>query len=120
MMEAEYSDDMIDVELKAMWPEYGLTFFPKGHLYACTDQSLNDAMEEALRPREALQRRATSLTNIPATASPNSRFRPTQSTLTSWPAILGPEAPPPKRRGRGGVRCDHTALRNGLLRLGER
>jgi hypothetical protein len=50
MMEAEYSDDMIDVELKAQFPEYGASFFPKGHIHACTDQSLNDAMEEALRP----------------------------------------------------------------------
>jgi hypothetical protein len=50
LMEAEYSDDMIDVELKGFFPNYGSSTFPIGHLEACTDQSLNDAMEEALRP----------------------------------------------------------------------
>jgi hypothetical protein len=50
LMEAEYTDDMIDVELNAQFPEYGMSFFPKGHIHACTDQSLNDAAEEALHP----------------------------------------------------------------------
>lgn len=52
MMEAEYSDDMIDVELRGMFPDYGLSMFPKGHISACTDQSLNDALEMALRPED--------------------------------------------------------------------
>jgi hypothetical protein len=50
MMEAEFTDDMIDVEMNARFPEYGASFFPKGHVHACTDQSLNDAAEEALHP----------------------------------------------------------------------
>jgi hypothetical protein len=52
LMEAEYSDDMIDVELKGLFPDYGLSMFPRTHIAACTDQSLNDAAELALRPEE--------------------------------------------------------------------
>lgn len=52
MMEAEYTDDMIDVELKGLWPDYGAATFPSTHITACTDQSLNDAMELALRPED--------------------------------------------------------------------
>jgi hypothetical protein len=50
LMEAEYSDDMIDVELNALFPDYGMSMFPKSHLAVCTDQSLNDALEMALHP----------------------------------------------------------------------
>lgn len=50
LMEAEYSDDMIDVELKGLFPDYGLSMFPRAHVFACTDQSLIDAAEMALRP----------------------------------------------------------------------
>ena len=32
LMEAEYSDDMIDVELKGMFPDYGLSMFPRTHI----------------------------------------------------------------------------------------
>lgn len=52
LMEKEYSDDMIDVELRAMFPEYGMSMFPKSHIIACTDQSLNDAVDLALRPED--------------------------------------------------------------------
>jgi hypothetical protein len=48
MMENEYSDDMIDVELNAQFPDYGMSTFPSSHVLACTDQSLNDAVETAL------------------------------------------------------------------------
>jgi hypothetical protein len=50
LMEEEYSDDMIDVELRGQFPDYGMSMFPSKHVEACTDQSLNDAVEEALRP----------------------------------------------------------------------
>ena len=52
LMEAEYSDDMIDVELKGMFPDYGVSMFPRSHIMGCTDQSLNDAAELAIRPEE--------------------------------------------------------------------
>ncbi len=52
LMEAEYSDDMIDVELKGLFPDYGLSMFPRSHVAACTDQSLNDAAEMAIRPED--------------------------------------------------------------------
>ena len=42
---------MIDVELKGLFPDYGLATPPR-HVYACTDQSLNDAAELAMRPEE--------------------------------------------------------------------
>ena len=56
LMEAEYSDDMIDVELRAMFPDYGLSMFPSTHLDVCADQSLNDAVEMGLRPEKGKPR----------------------------------------------------------------
>ena len=50
LMEAEYSDDMIDVELRGMFPDYGSSMFPRSHVDACFNQDLNDAMEMALHP----------------------------------------------------------------------
>lgn len=52
LMEQEYSDEMIDVELRAKFPDYGLSMFPGSHLKACFDQSLNDALDLALHPEE--------------------------------------------------------------------
>ena len=52
LMEAEMSDEMIKVELGAEFPDYGVSMFPLSHINACTDQSLNDAVELALRPEE--------------------------------------------------------------------
>lgn len=57
LMEAEYSDDMIDVELRGLFPDYGMSLFPKSHINACTDQSLNDAAEEALHPESGPAKR---------------------------------------------------------------
>jgi len=49
-MEADYTDEMIDVELKALFPKYGLTTFPVHSIEACTSIELNDQMTEAMRP----------------------------------------------------------------------
>ncbi len=57
LMEAEYSDEMIDVELGGRFPDYGVSMFPKMHIQACTDQSMNDALELALRPEEGLPKK---------------------------------------------------------------
>nr|MBN1228874.1 terminase family protein [Anaerolineae bacterium] len=50
LMEADYTDEMIDVELRGLFPKYGLTMFPREHIDACTDMELNDLMTEAIRP----------------------------------------------------------------------
>lgn len=50
LMEKDYSDEMIDVELRAMFPDYGMSEFPKRHLDVCEEQDLNDQMAMALRP----------------------------------------------------------------------
>jgi hypothetical protein len=65
LMESEYTDDMIDVELKGLFPEYGASFFPKKHVQACTDQSLNDAAEEALHPEDGQVKRGYTVTEHP-------------------------------------------------------
>jgi len=49
-MEAEYSDEMIDVELRGLFPDYGMTTFPSSSIEACTEQAQNDEMEMATRP----------------------------------------------------------------------
>lgn len=50
MMTLEYTDEMASVELMAEFPDYGMSFFPSSHITACTDQDLNDEMEEAIHP----------------------------------------------------------------------
>jgi hypothetical protein len=57
LMEKEYSDDMIDVELGAQFPDYGVSMFPKSHLNACVDPSLYDALYEALHPESGNPKR---------------------------------------------------------------
>jgi hypothetical protein len=52
LMEADYTDEMVDVELLGMFPEYGVTTFPRVHVDACTRQELNDAMTIAIRPEK--------------------------------------------------------------------
>jgi len=51
LMEAEYTDLDIDVEMNAEFPDYGMSMFPKRHISACTDQGLNDIVMLALNPR---------------------------------------------------------------------
>ena len=65
LMEAEYSDDMILVELAAEFPDFGVSMFPRSHVAACTDQSLIDAVDEALRPASGPPRRATTWRSTP-------------------------------------------------------
>lgn len=65
LMEAEFSDDMIDVELRAQFPDYGMSMFPKSHVVACTDQSMNDAIDEALRPEKGAPKRGYRLLEHP-------------------------------------------------------
>lgn len=50
MMELEYTDEMAAVELRAEFPDYGMSFFPSSHLTACIDQDMNDEMEDAVHP----------------------------------------------------------------------
>jgi hypothetical protein len=50
LMEAEYPPELIDIELNAMFPDYGMSMFPHNSIQACTDASLNDDMEEAIHP----------------------------------------------------------------------
>jgi len=49
-MEADYSPEMIEVELKGNFPDYGYSMFPSGHMRSCTDQSLYDMAWIGLNP----------------------------------------------------------------------
>lgn len=51
-MEADYTDEMIDVELKGLFPDYGMTTFPRSALDYCSSQELTDLMTDAVRPEE--------------------------------------------------------------------
>lgn len=51
-MEREYTDEMRAVEMDAEFPDYGMSMFPKRHINTCTNQALNDIMDEALRPEK--------------------------------------------------------------------
>lgn len=52
LMETEYTEEMIEVEMNANFPDYGMSFFPKRHIDACTDQSLNDLAYISLNPED--------------------------------------------------------------------
>lgn len=49
LMEAEYPPSLIDVELGAKFPDFGIGTFPKSHIQACTDVNLNDLMNAGVR-----------------------------------------------------------------------
>jgi hypothetical protein len=103
LMEAEYTDDMIDVELRAMFPEYGLTMFPRGHLLSCSDQSLNDAAEMALHPERGNPRPGYVVEEHP-------RYGITKFELPADPGSIyimagdpGTDSPPKRNSGTVGV-----------------
>lgn len=52
LMEADYTDELIDVELRALFPDYGMTTFPRTHIEDCTSYELNDLMTMAVRPED--------------------------------------------------------------------
>jgi hypothetical protein len=52
LMEAEYSDDIIDVEMRGMFPDFGHAFLPRKQIIACTNQALNDKVTLALHPED--------------------------------------------------------------------
>jgi hypothetical protein len=56
LMEAEYPPEMIDVELRGMFPDYGYGMFPSSHIQACTDLGINDFADEALHPEDPRDR----------------------------------------------------------------
>ena len=103
MMEAEYSDDMIDVELKALFPEYGMSFFPKGHLHACTDQSLNDAMEEALRPEKGSPKKGYDVEEHPRYGITKFQLPPNPRHAYIMAGDPGTDGPPHRNAGVVGV-----------------
>jgi len=51
LMSAEYTDEMVRVELLGYFPDYGLSFFNKSDIRACTMQEMNDEMAIALNPQ---------------------------------------------------------------------
>jgi len=56
MMEADYTDEMIDVELRARFPDYGMSTFPRNHIQDCTSMELTDEMTMAVRPEDGKPR----------------------------------------------------------------
>jgi hypothetical protein len=49
-MEAELSDEEIEVEMLGNWPTYGLARFPATHVRACIDYNLLNTAYEKIRP----------------------------------------------------------------------
>lgn len=52
LMENEYTPEMKAVEMDAMFPDYGMSMFPKSHINACTDTMLYDLIYLALNPED--------------------------------------------------------------------
>ncbi len=50
LMEADYPAEMIDVELRGFFPDYGVSMFPIGHINACSNPMLYDIAYEKTRP----------------------------------------------------------------------
>ena len=83
LMERDYTDEMIDVELRALFPDYGMSEFPKRHLDVCEEPDLNDQMTEALRPEsggkpragwEQIEHPRHGITHWEMPADPNGRY----------------------------------------------
>jgi hypothetical protein len=53
-MEAEYSDEWIQVEMNAEFPNYGHAMFPQDHVTACTSVALYDMAMLALHGEEGM------------------------------------------------------------------
>lgn len=64
-MESEYPPDMLDVEMGAQFPDFGMSMFPTGHIEACTDISLYDACYTALNPEDGKSLRGYQLEEDP-------------------------------------------------------
>lgn len=65
LMEADYTDEMIDVELRALFPSFGETTFPRSGIDACTSADLNDEMSQAIRPESGPARKGYRLIEHP-------------------------------------------------------
>lgn len=52
LMEAEYTPEMIAVEMDANFPDYGMSMFPTRHVTACTSQEIADNIYISMNPEE--------------------------------------------------------------------
>ena len=52
LMEAEYSDEELAVEMNAEFPDYGMSFFPKSHINFCTSLDLLSTGQDAVMNSE--------------------------------------------------------------------
>ena len=52
LMEAEFSDEELAVEMNAEFPDYGMSFFPKSHINACTSLDLLSTGQDAVAAEE--------------------------------------------------------------------
>jgi hypothetical protein len=50
LIEADYPPELIDVELKGFFPDFGLSTFSIKNVEACTDANINDEVDVALHP----------------------------------------------------------------------
>jgi len=100
LMEAEYSDDMIDVELKGMFPitacpcSRARTSRPAPISRSTTRRSWRSGPKKAAGANPA-----TPLTSTRAMALSSSRCPPTRMLSTSWPAtraLMGPHGATPR------------------------
>ena len=48
LMEAEFTDEELAVEMDAEFPDYGMSFFPKSHINACTSLDLLSMGQDAV------------------------------------------------------------------------
>lgn len=55
-MEADYPPEMIDVEMRGKFPDYGYSMFASGNIRACVEQSIYDAAYMALNPESDLKK----------------------------------------------------------------
>ncbi len=53
-IEQDYPAELIDVELRGMFPDYGVSMFPLNHVSECADPSINDEIDEATHAEKPL------------------------------------------------------------------
>jgi hypothetical protein len=94
LMEAAFPAEYADIEMRALFPDWGLSTFPLNHIKSCTDAELNDDMEEALRPETGSARPGYILDEWPRVGTVHYEVPPNENHLHIMAGDPGVDSPP--------------------------
>jgi hypothetical protein len=94
LMEDAFPAEYADIEMRAIFPDWGMSTFPLNHIRSCTDASLNDEMEVALRPEEGSPRPGYILEEWPRVGAVRYEVPPNENHLHIMAGDPGVDSPP--------------------------